>query len=148
MTEEQKRAYVIADNKLALNAGWDEQLLALELQYLTELELDFDLARSASRRRRSSCCSPAWRLSKAMRSTRFRQWMRPCQRSAAPAIGGTVAGIGCSAAMRPKGKPSQLMAGAQAELIFTDPPFNVPIDGHACGLGKVRHPSSPLRPER
>src|SRR5713101_7662636 len=30
MTEAQKRAYVLADNKLALNAGWDEELLALE----------------------------------------------------------------------------------------------------------------------
>jgi len=43
MTEAQKRAYVIADNKLALNAGWDDQLLALELQYLSDLELEFDL---------------------------------------------------------------------------------------------------------
>jgi ParB-like chromosome segregation protein Spo0J len=32
----QKRAYVIADNKLALNAGWDEELLAVELQGLVE----------------------------------------------------------------------------------------------------------------
>jgi ParB-like chromosome segregation protein Spo0J len=32
MTPEQKRAYVLADNKLALNAGWDEELLAEELQ--------------------------------------------------------------------------------------------------------------------
>lgn len=31
MTEAQKRAYVIADNKLALNAGWDDELLTLEL---------------------------------------------------------------------------------------------------------------------
>src|SRR6185503_17854707 len=44
MTEAQKRAYVIADNKLALNAGWDEQLLALELQYLSDLELEFDVS--------------------------------------------------------------------------------------------------------
>jgi len=34
LTETQRRAYVIADNKLALNAGWDEELLALELQDL------------------------------------------------------------------------------------------------------------------
>ena len=34
MTEAEKRAYVIADNKLALNAGWDEELLAQELQGL------------------------------------------------------------------------------------------------------------------
>lgn len=41
LTETQKRAYVIADNKLALNAGWDEELLALEFE---ELKLDgFDL---------------------------------------------------------------------------------------------------------
>ncbi len=34
LSEVQKRAYIIADNKLALNAGWDEELLALELQDL------------------------------------------------------------------------------------------------------------------
>lgn len=42
LTEAQKRAYVIADNKLALNSGWDEQLLAIELK---DLEIaEFDLA--------------------------------------------------------------------------------------------------------
>lgn len=43
MSEAQKRAYVIADNRLAENAGWDRELLALELEYLSELNLDFDL---------------------------------------------------------------------------------------------------------
>ncbi|MCH8212647.1 MAG: ParB N-terminal domain-containing protein, partial [Proteobacteria bacterium] len=43
MTEAQKRAYVIADNKLAENAGWDEELLAVELQYLSALDIDFDV---------------------------------------------------------------------------------------------------------
>lgn len=37
LTDAQKRAYVIADNKIALNAGWDEKLLALELQELSDL---------------------------------------------------------------------------------------------------------------
>lgn len=41
MTDTQKRAYIIADNKLALNAGWDDELLGLELG---ELDLEgFDL---------------------------------------------------------------------------------------------------------
>ena len=40
MTEAQKRAYVIADNKLALNAGWDNELLALELGELQDLGFD------------------------------------------------------------------------------------------------------------
>src|SRR5215471_17733347 len=43
MSEAEIRAYVIADNKLAENAGWDRNLLGLELQYLSELELDFDV---------------------------------------------------------------------------------------------------------
>src|SRR6185437_15641600 len=43
MTAVEKQAYVIADNKLALNAGWDEEILAEELKALSELDLDFDL---------------------------------------------------------------------------------------------------------
>lgn len=43
LTEAQKRAYVIADNKLALNAGWDNEMLALELQELEEMGFDLDL---------------------------------------------------------------------------------------------------------
>ena len=37
LTEAQKKAYIIADNKLALNAGWDEELLSIELKELDEL---------------------------------------------------------------------------------------------------------------
>lgn len=43
LTETQKRAYVIADNKLALNAGWDEELLKLELHALDESEFNLAL---------------------------------------------------------------------------------------------------------
>ena len=42
-SEAQKRAYVIADNKLALNAGWDNELLSLELGELGDLGFDLDL---------------------------------------------------------------------------------------------------------
>ena len=43
LTEAQKRAYVIADNKLAENAGWDSELLTEELRFLTDLTLGFDV---------------------------------------------------------------------------------------------------------
>src|SRR5947207_11188218 len=43
MSEAEIRAYVIADNRLAENAGWDRELIGLELQYITELEIDFDV---------------------------------------------------------------------------------------------------------
>ena len=42
-TDAQKKAYVIADNKLALNAGWDNAMLAIEMQELGDMGFDFDL---------------------------------------------------------------------------------------------------------
>lgn len=43
LTEAQKKAYVIADNKMALNAGWDDEMLKLELENLKELDFDLEL---------------------------------------------------------------------------------------------------------
>jgi len=43
LTEAQKKAYVIADNKLAINAGWDEELLKVELEALQEMDFNIDL---------------------------------------------------------------------------------------------------------
>lgn len=43
-SDTQKRAYVIADNKLAMNAGWDDELLALELTELEGAGFDLDLS--------------------------------------------------------------------------------------------------------
>lgn len=43
LSEAEKRAYVLADNKLALNAGWDREILAIELQGLVDLEFDVEL---------------------------------------------------------------------------------------------------------
>ena len=43
LTETQKRAYVIADNKLALNAGWDEEILAEELRELRNMDYDLSM---------------------------------------------------------------------------------------------------------
>lgn len=43
LSDTQKRAYIIADNKIALNSGWDEQMLELEVQDLREAGFDIDL---------------------------------------------------------------------------------------------------------
>jgi ParB-like chromosome segregation protein Spo0J len=42
-SDAKKRAYVLADNRLALNAGWDNEMLALELAEIKELGFDLDL---------------------------------------------------------------------------------------------------------
>jgi hypothetical protein len=43
LTDDKKGAYVLADNQLAARAGWDNDILAIELQYLTEIAVDFDV---------------------------------------------------------------------------------------------------------
>ena len=43
LTEAQKKAYIIADNKMALNAGWNDELLKIELENLKELDFDLEL---------------------------------------------------------------------------------------------------------
>ncbi len=46
----EKRAYILADNKLAEKAGWDAEILAIELQNLIDLDLDLDpISTSTSR---------------------------------------------------------------------------------------------------
>ena len=43
LTETQRRAYIIADNRLSLNAGWDDEMLAIELSELQGVDFDLDL---------------------------------------------------------------------------------------------------------
>src|SRR5580700_1418287 len=44
LNEGQIRAYILADNKLAEKAGWDNSILAIELQHLTSIDLGFDVS--------------------------------------------------------------------------------------------------------
>ena len=44
LTDTQKRAYILADNKLALDAGWDDEILKAELNFLKEVNFDISLA--------------------------------------------------------------------------------------------------------
>ncbi|MDD1636499.1 MAG: ParB/Srx family N-terminal domain-containing protein [Methylococcaceae bacterium] len=43
LSEAEKRAYILADNKLAENAGWDQNLLKIELDYLSQIDINFDV---------------------------------------------------------------------------------------------------------
>jgi len=136
MTEAQKRAYVLADNKLALNAGWDAALLALELQYLSELELDFDLDAIGFETAEIDVILAGEASGDADRipavdagppvSRRGDLWL--CGRHR----------LLCGDA-REGSSFSTLLAGARAQMVFTDPPYNVPIAGHVGGRGRIQH---------
>lgn len=74
LSEAQKRAYVIADNKIAEQAGWDRELLSIELGELIDLlPIEGSTFRSQdSKRARSICCSRTWRVRSPARKMSFR----------------------------------------------------------------------------
>ncbi len=136
MTEAQKRAYIIADNKLAENAGWDQQLLAAELQYISTLDLDFDLTLTGFETAEidillegNDAPTPEDIIPehKGPMITKPRDlWLLGSHR------------VLCGDALDPKSYEI-LLRKEKAQLIFTDPPYNVPIQGHVCGNGKIKH---------
>ncbi len=140
LTEAEKRAYVIADNKLALNAGWDREVLAIELQGLIDLDFDaeltgFSLAEIDLVIDEAGEADPNGSESAEDHFSIF----------AGPAVSrrGDVWIMGrhkliCGDA-RDQLDYMSLLGGEQVGMVFTDPPYNVPIDGNVCGLGAVRH---------
>ncbi len=122
LTEAQRRAYVIADNKLALNAGWDDDLLRGELEALESDGFDVNL-------------------------TGFRMKSLPIWLDGDPSAGNTDDDAVPEVPVEPKTKPGDLyvlgthrllcgdstslenvervLDGALADMVFTDPPYNV-----------------------
>lgn len=142
MSLEQKRAYVLADNKLALNAGWDEDLLAKELGELSDLpDLDFDI--SVTGFSIPEIDSMVDGLEPQEDGEPEADVLPPLVEGDPFCQEGDVWQLGphrlvCGNALDPA-VIDQLMDGELARMVFTDPPYNVPVNGHVSGLGKVKH---------
>ena len=139
LSDDQKRAYVIADNKLALNAGWDPEMLAIELQNLASLEVSFDLEITGFETAEIDILLDG--TAKPQKSDPA-DWAPPVE-SDAVSLTGDLWVLGdhrllCGDARDPDAF-SRLLAADKARLVFTDPPYNVRIDGHVGGLGSIRH---------
>jgi len=141
MSESQKRAYVLADNKLALNAGWDEEILAEELGILLGSDQGFDLSLTGfSLAEVDGFIEGA----KPEEPNDPADDLLPTDLSIKPRCRvGDVWQLGphrliCGDSLDPK-VIEMLMDGQKARMVFTDPPYNVPIDGHVCGQGAVKH---------
>ena len=140
LSPEERRAYVIADNKLALNAGWDVEILAIELQALTELEFDvtltgFSLAEIDLTLDRAREASPS--------TTDAAVDLVPEPPAVPVSRAGDLWLLGrhrlfCGDA-QVRADVLRLVDGCSVDLIFTDPPYNVPIDGHVGGSGAIKH---------
>ena len=141
MTPEQKRAYVLADNKLALNAGWDDQILAAELGELMTLDLDFSVEITGF---------SIPEIDGLMEGLAPEEPGDPREDAVPDPVGvpvrcqpGDLWQLGrhrllCGNALHAD-TVALLMEGERARMVFTDPPYNVPIDGHVGGLGRTRH---------
>ena len=139
LSEADKRAYILADNKLASKAGWDKELLAVELQGLLDLDIDLeltgfdtgeiDLILEDAHEAKSSC-GPEDEIPEASPRPSVTQlgdmW----------SLGDHV--LLCADA-RKQAAYERLLGGAKVEFVFTDPPYNVVIDRNVCGLGRIRH---------
>ena len=138
LSEAEKRAYVLADNKLAERAGWDRELLAIELQGLIELDFDLEVVgfehgeidiiideaaeadpgsgRDGEDDIPAPPHTPITRPGDQWRLGRHR--------------------LICGDA-RDETAYAALMGDEHADTVFTDPPYNVRIDGFAGGKGKA-----------
>jgi DNA modification methylase len=147
LTPAQVRAFRIADNRLTEIATWDDRLLAAELKELSLLGLNFDIAVTG--------------FEMGEIDLRIASLEEPPERDDDPAdvvpevpAGPPLSKIGdlwvlgrhrilCGSALEAAAFVD-LMGEERAAMVFTDPPYNVPIDGHVSGLGAVHHRPFPM----
>ena len=137
LTDAQKKAYILADNRLALNAGWDDELLALEFADLRELGFDTELTgfdaseiEKLFASENSEIQDDGFDLTAALEEAAF-------------VLPGDVWTLGrhrliCGDATDAD-TVKRLMDGRKANLVLTDPPYNVAFES-ASGL-KIKNDS-------
>ena len=143
LNEAQKRAYRIADNKLTENGEWDVNLLKLEFCEIEKLELDFSLDITGF---------DIADIDVILDSSLTDKETKPDEKAnAIPFISeneiisklGDIWILGnhkiiCGNSLE-KETYKKLFEDKKADMIFTDPPYNVKIDGHVCNKGNIKH---------
>jgi hypothetical protein len=138
LSDQDKRAFILADNRLAEKAGWDPEILAIELQGLIELNFDVELigfsipevemildAASPPANNTADDEIPDVAPNRII-SKPNDLWILGEHR------------LICGDARR-RESFAALLSGKAAQLVFVDPPYNVPIRGHVSGKGRIKH---------
>jgi DNA modification methylase len=137
LDEPRRRAFMVADNRLHDLSSWNRENLASILLELSELDLDFDIELTGFSVAEIDLMVPTEQDDPADEP----------EVEAGPLI--TVAGdrwllgahqLICASALEQISYRA-IMANELADVIVTDPPYNVPMQGHVAGLGKVKHPA-------
>lgn len=144
MSEDELRAYIIADNRLAENAGWDPEILAIELAYLSQFEIEIDPTITGFEMPEIDIAIDALSQSNTAGD-------KPDPADVVPEATDGVAitqlgdiwAIGRHRLICGDATDAdvfvQLLGAERAQMVFCDPPYNVPIDGHVSGNGEIRH---------
>ena len=139
LSDAQKRAYVIADNRLCEVGGdWDAEILAINFGALMEADLDFDITDIGFEMPEIEATLLADDDTALPADTIDRMEMVP--QIARPgdlwALGDHL--IFCGDALD-RYSHRILMGAERAAMVFTDPPYNLKIEGNVSGLGRARH---------
>ena len=142
LSEAQIKAFMIADNRLSENSAWDDRLLAEQLQELSVLDLDFNIEVTGFDMSEIDIYIEGL-------TSEPKDGDDTADALPAPPTGMPVsrAGdlwtlgphrVGCGNALD-EAPYAALMQNEKAAMIFSDPPYNVPIEGNVSGLGAVHH---------
>lgn len=140
LSEAQKRAFVIAENRLAELAGWDEDLLAIEFQHLLDADVDFEITTTGFETAEIDLILGTIGSDDDRDSAD--ESVPDVQQTAVTQLG-DLWEVGphrllCADALVPESYVT-LLDGELAQMVFGDPPYNVPIAGHVSGLGATTH---------
>ncbi|TZG25804.1 site-specific DNA-methyltransferase [Sphingomonas montanisoli] len=138
LTADELRAYALADNKIAANSGWDEDILRIEIAELAvlspELEpeilgfttTEIDLLLDPVRKPDKTETLPVLDRRVTLGVERGDLWLLGDHR------------LLCGDSREPASF-ARLMGDERARMVFSDPPYNVRIEGHVGGLGAIHH---------
>jgi DNA modification methylase len=146
MSEEQKRPYVIADNRLAEKAGWDKEILAVEFETLFEMAPELDLTVTGFELAEIDLIIGDKAV--AGEPDVLDEFSPPQAKALVVTRPGDLWQLGdhrvlCADATQ-EDSYICLLQGHQAQMVFADPPYNVPIRGHVSGLGHAQHAEFPM----
>lgn len=154
LSEAEKRAYILADNKIALEARWDFQILASELDELIKADFEVDLTGFAP----AEIDSILQQVDESdVRKADPADERIPDTQTQTVTSPGDLWLLGNHRLLSGDAKSAeavaQVMQGERATMAFLDQPYNVPIAGHVSGLGRTAHrefaeASGEMRPEQ